>query len=319
MKLNSGIEIHDESLYRNIVENCADAIIVADADQRITHINKATEAMFGHPSRSIAGQPLDILIPDDIRTKHRSLAERFRNSGESAKYMESRETPIRGLRADGTEFPLNVSILKSGEGDNSMLVAIIRDITVQKKLEAELEVLASIDTLTGILNRRSFTVRAEAEIVRAQRYGHPIAFAMIDIDYFKRINDTFGHAVGDMAIRHAVNIISGGLRTPDILGRWGGEEFALILPETDTKSALITAQRLRSCVENSPFIQVKEPKNPVRMTISIGVAGFNTGEETFDELIDQADQALYVAKRTGRNKVSVFDNIMSEQQIAGVA
>lgn len=319
-QLSDDTDIQDAALYRDIVQNCADAVVVVSAEhQEITYLNKAAQAMFGRSNQAVIGKPLHILIPDRFRSNHFSLAASFRDSHDPARFMDNREVPIQGLRADGVEFPVSVSILKSYKGSDTALVAIVRDITEQKKLEDDLVKLASTDPLTGIYNRRTFLRRAEEECARAGRYGHPMTFAMIDIDHFKAINDTYGHAVGDRAICHVVNILSSGLRKPDILGRWGGEEFALILPETAQEPGLITAQRLKQCVENSPITCETEKSETIQLTVSIGLSGYNKDKEPLEALINRADQALYHAKRTGRNKVCAISDLAEQKNDSDAA
>ena len=171
------------------------------------------------------------------------------------------------------------------------------------KSEADLEKLAGTDALTGILNRRNIILRAEEELERAIRYNHPMAVAMIDIDRFKGVNDTFGHIAGDRAICHVVDTISAGLRKPDKLGRWGGEEFLLILPEVNEASALKALQRLRRDVENAPLRVGAGDGQTITLTMSIGATGLREDDKTIEGLIARADEALYNAKRTGRNRV----------------
>ncbi len=314
-RLDTSADVLKEALCHDIIENCADAIVVVDADQTITYANKSAELMFGRSDDGFVGKPLHILIPEQVRTKHRSLAISYRDGNEPARFMENRSVPIQGVRADGSEFPVNISILKSGSGSNVMMVAIIRDVAEQKKLEEELERLANTDPLTGILNRRTFLSRAEEECDRARRYDRPMALAMIDIDHFKAVNDSFGHVTGDQAICHVANVISSGLRKPAVFCRWGGEEFALILTETDDQPALITAQRLRRSIQDTPLVPDTAGDPPIQLRVSIGVGDFNPGQETLEELIDRVDQALYSAKRTGRNKVCAIGKISNKSSV----
>lgn len=304
-----GTAVLNDALCHDIIGYCADAVVVVDTNQTIIYANNSAELMFGRSDDRFVGQPLEILIPKQAWAEHRSQANFYRDGDEPARFMESRSVPIHGVRADGSEFPVNISILKSNSGSNTAMVAIIRDATAQKELEEELQRLASTDPLTGILNRRTFLSRAEEECDRAQRYGRPLALAMIDIDHFKAVNDTFGHAVGDQAICHLANVISAGLRKSDIFCRWGGEEFALILTETDDQPALITAQRLRLSIEETPLLRDEIGEAPLQLRVSIGVGAFDPGEETLDAFIDRVDQALYSAKRTGRNKVCGIGDI----------
>ncbi len=308
-----------DNLYRDIFQICADAIVIVGPDQRITGINPSAEEMFGYPVAALAGQPIHVLIPERSRAHHSELVAGFRDSDEPARYMQDRGAEIRGRRADQSEFPVNVSILRSGSGENMSLVAIVRDISDQKALEAGLEKLAGTDALTGIMNRRDIMLRAEEEIDRAVRYDHPMAVAMIDIDRFKNINDTFGHLTGDNAICHVVDTISAGLRKPDRLGRWGGEEFLLLLPGIDEASAVMALQRLRQRVEDAPFVTNDDDPTEIFLTVSIGATGFREGDTKLDDLIARADTALYHAKRSGRNKVCALTDSGPESENTAVA
>jgi diguanylate cyclase (GGDEF)-like protein len=157
---------------------------------------------------------------------------------------------------------------------------------------------ADVDGLTGIYNRRYLEKRIHSEIERLSRYNHGMAILMVDIDNFKRINDEFGHLLGDEVLRHASRLMSSHLRKADIICRYGGEEFAIVLPETIGEPALGVAEKLRRHIQDYNF-----PGVPRRVTISIGVADFPDHGQTRDELIKSADDALYAAKQAGRNKV----------------
>lgn len=167
--------------------------------------------------------------------------------------------------------------------------------------QAELRRLASIDELTGVANRRWFTAMANRELERCRRFNHPLGLLMIDVDHFKRVNDTHGHAVGDEVLRAFTRVLEGNLRSVDLLGRLGGEEFAVILPEAEEKAALQTGERLRAAVEalQFPF----EDGTLLQITTSVGIAILANGGESLDSLLARADAALYEAKRGGRNRV----------------
>lgn len=168
------------------------------------------------------------------------------------------------------------------------------------KRERELTTLATQDPLTGVDNRRNFLQKGEKELLRAERYGYPVAFLMIDIDHFKTINDTLGHYAGDVVLENVANICTNTLRDVDIFGRMGGEEFAVVLPETDLERGLITAERLRAAVENALW---SIDGQMVSCTISLGIA--QAGEAAnlnLGDLMKKADIALYLAKEGGRNK-----------------
>ncbi len=168
----------------------------------------------------------------------------------------------------------------------------------QRKLEA----LASIDALTGALNRRTFFYRAEAEFARGRRLHQPLGVLMLDLDLFKQVNDSMGHAAGDAALKHVISVVGGHLREIDRIGRLGGEEFAILLPSAPLAGADIAGERLRAAVAEAP---VTVDKTTFRLTVSVGVAELSPGDADVDSLLKRADEALYEAKRKGRNRVEV--------------
>ena len=171
----------------------------------------------------------------------------------------------------------------------------------QQHLLAEVQTMATIDWLTNLYNRRHFFRVGEEEIARARRYDHPISVIMIDIDHFKLINDTHGHSVGDEVLSAIAKRILDGLRQSDIAGRYGGEEFAVVLPETDLPSAAsIVAERLRDTIASRP---IDTAEGPLSVTISVGVAGVDTARENLLDALTHADSGLYAAKHAGRNRV----------------
>ncbi len=174
-----------------------------------------------------------------------------------------------------------------------------QEIARRQGLEDELRALASVDGLTGIYNRRHFLELGEKELARAQRYGHPLALMMMDVDHFKRINDTYGHAAGDEVLKRLAATCTANLRGPDILGRLGGEEFAVVMPECGVDAAQSAAERLRLKLAK---VEVPSEQGTIGFTISIGVVGRESGEG-LTEALDRADKAMYAAKQGGRNRV----------------
>jgi diguanylate cyclase (GGDEF)-like protein len=174
------------------------------------------------------------------------------------------------------------------------------EIAERKELQETLERLAITDSLTGVYNRRHFFELAEREILRSTRYKRPLSIIMLDIDHFKRVNDRHGHLVGDQILSNIAGRVRGELRVNDIMGRYGGEEFAVVLPETCSPDIIHVAERLRESIASRPF---HTEKGHVRITISIGLTCL-MGERqiTVERLLDEADQALYEAKRRGRNR-----------------
>jgi diguanylate cyclase (GGDEF)-like protein len=174
------------------------------------------------------------------------------------------------------------------------------------RLFGEVQRLAITDGLTGTYNRRHFFELAKRELSRGRRYGHPVSAIMLDIDHFKQVNDTYGHTTGDQVLRVVAERCSENTRDIDILGRYGGEEFAIVLPATDLSGAFSTAERLRLCVADVP---VPTEQGDLTITISLGVASNaqaqDPGEEDVVSLLNRADAAMYAAKQAGRNRVAV--------------
>lgn len=183
---------------------------------------------------------------------------------------------------------------------NQMVERMDDTVTRLQVREAELRSLSSTDPLTGTNNRRRFLDLLGEEVERSSRYGRPLSILMIDLDHFKDVNDTRGHAAGDEALRSVTGAVArSGLRAVDFLGRLGGEEFAVALPETRCSEAMVVAERIRRVVEDTVI-----PSDEIgfRVTVSIGVTEHDPGEPQ-DLLLRRADEALYEAKRSGRNRV----------------
>ena len=183
---------------------------------------------------------------------------------------------------------------------NERLGDAMEDISYRQEIEQELRAMATLDPLTGISNRRHFAEMATREIKTAQRHGRELSVAMLDLDHFKVVNDTYGHAGGDAVLRLAVEVIAGELRSADILGRIGGEEFALLLPETGLATAVGIVERIREKIAEQTFTWDGED---ITVTASIGVAIYAPEEPTIDSALARADKGLYTAKENGRNRV----------------
>ncbi|WP_419796535.1 MAG: diguanylate cyclase [Terasakiella sp.] len=184
--------------------------------------------------------------------------------------------------------------------DENVFFIAFNDIAERKKMEQALEEAARTDYLTGTLNRRALSARAIDEKQRSKRNKKPISILMLDIDHFKKINDTFGHEVGDDALKELVALIGETLRTSDALGRIGGEEFVLLLPETSFEGAKVLAERIRTRIENN-VLKTADGKE-LTMTVSGGLAEWATNQ-SYEEVLKLTDERLYKAKNTGRNRI----------------
>ncbi|HUB85727.1 MAG TPA: diguanylate cyclase, partial [Rhizomicrobium sp.] len=228
---------------------------------------------------------------------------------------EGRNTPILVLVSDGDRRKLNQA-LEMGVNDyltrpidKNELIARVRT-NLRKKLYADrlrhnvqlsLE-MAITDQLTGLHNRRYMSRHLDNLVSSAQKSGKPLAFLIMDIDHFKSVNDTHGHDIGDEVLREFASRISANIRGIDLACRFGGEEFVVVMPDTDMDFASTVAERLRKSVETNPFVISRAP-GKLNVTISIGIAASLSEGDTAEALLHRADQALYRAKREGRNRV----------------
>ena len=200
-----------------------------------------------------------------------------------------------GLEVGATDFirkPISPQIVRTRVANILKLQAATR----------QLELLASTDPLTGAYNRRHFIDAGNNEILRSQRYQHAITVLMLDIDHFKAVNDTYGHGIGDDALKETVRVIADTLRGEDTLGRIGGEEFAVLLPETDAARAALLAERIREAISR---IVIKTPESDLTFTMSIGLTEGKDGDKSIEDMLKRADEGLYQAKEQGRNRVII--------------
>lgn len=215
-----------------------------------------------------------------------------------------RELPLSDNRAKGSFSEYQAKILSMTAAP---LAIAIRNAEMYKQVED----LAVKDPLTNVLNRRVFSGILGREFRRANRYNIPLAFMVIDLDHFKKVNDTYGHLVGDQVLREISAEFRASLRDVDVLIRYGGEEFVVILPGTNLQEGLIVANRIKNRVEKTIF---NRDKVPIQMTVSIGVSHYPSPKiETPEALFNQADQALYTAKKNGRNRIMILKSLKTSE------
>ncbi len=207
------------------------------------------------------------------------------------------DNKLLGLRLGAADF------LDKG-CDKRELLLRIKNLLRYKKQYDEMVKLSVIDSLTHVYNRRYFQHRLMDEFERGRRYDREFCCVIIDVDHFKDVNDTYGHPVGDDVLRHVAAILRRNIRAADVLCRYGGDEFGLVLPETNFPGAFVTAERVRRIVEKTVF---NKSDNPISITLSVGISSLIEGGALgMDELVTQADVALYQAKRGGRNQISFY-------------
>jgi diguanylate cyclase (GGDEF)-like protein len=200
------------------------------------------------------------------------------------------------IAIQGTPDPTQVRML-------DLYCEFARDIFRNAVLHRRVEVSAASDPLTGLPNRRAFSSRAADEVTRHLKLNRPFSILMVDVDFFKKVNDTYGHAAGDEVLRTLASILSSTVRKSDIVARYGGEEFILLLPDTDLTGAMRVAEKIRDAVRSKP-VEIKGIPSPIRITVSVGAAQFSPRSmETLDAVVERADSALYRAKQNGRDRV----------------
>lgn len=279
----------DSLVKETILSGISEGIIVADAGHRITDFNRAGTALFPWLGPDAIGKRLEE-FPDGVALEESAVHHR-----------------LLLLEKGGPRKWLDVKVASLSErGKDAGKVFLISDVTTVQRILRKLYRLANYDYLTKIFNRRRFFDDAGKEAARVLRYGHSIAVLMIDLDHFKHVNDTWGHQVGDKVLAAVAKTIRQRIRTTDIFGRYGGEEFAIVLVSVDASQAMLVSESIRSLVEG---MVVRHEDHEIRITVSIGVAlpWPDPDAKNLESLIHAADSALYQAKAGGRNRVVVLE------------
>jgi diguanylate cyclase (GGDEF)-like protein/PAS domain S-box-containing protein len=287
-----------------LFEESADGVLVFSRDGELLLANRAASTLFGLPD-DVTGIALDDLLPAERRAAHAAHFVTFRDGTGASRPMQRRDI-VHGLAADGRQIALEVTIARIEVAGQSELVAFVRDASERARLIEALRVAATTDPLTGIANRRLIEQAVSQELARSARYGHATAVLMIDIDHFKRVNDVHGHAVGDAVLRGLAAQVQACLRGHDVVGRWGGEELLVLLPEADRNAATQCAERIRARV--AAWRHVVRSGVEVGVTVSVGVAVAAAGCTLPEAVVDAADAAMYAAKRAGRDRVEVHSD-----------
>ncbi|MEN6543287.1 diguanylate cyclase [Parvibaculum sp.] len=308
-----------ELRHRFLADSASDVIWTMTPDGRITYISPAIERARGLTPDEAMQQSLDqILTPDSQATVAEYLAEV--NAGvKTGRGPQNFRGDLEYYKKDGSTYWTEVLAYPLIGGDGSLveIVGVTRDIDARKHYEQELERareeaeaanqalalanaklqrLATTDDLTGAANRRHFEEALDMERERARRYGEPVSLILFDIDHFKRVNDRFGHQAGDITLVELTHLVSLRLRALDLLARWGGEEFVVMMPHCRTVDAMKLADRLRSMIADYKFPVVGH------ITVSMGVTALRPDEQLEDGL-KRVDDAMYQAKRHGRNRI----------------
>jgi len=289
----------------NIIKLTNDIVIITDnrpvdaGGPRIRYVNNAFSDLTGYTAGEVIGKSPNMLQGEGTSDETKS----------TIRAALKKEEPVREIILNygksGTPYWLDINIipLRNPQGIVTHFAAIERDVTALKNAEFELRHKATHDGLTNLLNRTAFIEQADAEFARATRHGRPLSLITMDIDHFKQVNDTHGHAAGDSVLRQIGTTITESRRTSDHPGRLGGEEFAILLPETPLEAAEKLANALRKRV--AAAITPVTGKN-LSVTISVGVTCVAGADNDFESVAARADQAMYQSKSEGRNRVTVL-------------
>ena len=272
----------------HIFENLNNGLLVTDSSHRLIDYNKSILAIFPELGEYRVGVSIKQieLVNNEVQM---DLHQRLNIS-------KTFETEINGEKRF---YNIQKNVIARTKQFYGGTIYIVADITEEKVLEAKLHFMATTDALTGIKNRRNVLDIGEKEIKHCARYKRELSVVFFDIDHFKKVNDAWGHLAGDKVLIEVTRTCTGQIRDSDSFGRYGGEEFVLILPETSYEAAVHVAEKLRRAIERTTVVF---EQHKIHVTASFGVAFLENGD-ALDDLFSRADQLLYKAKNTGRNQV----------------
>ncbi len=288
----------NESRLRTLIENAPDEFYAYDIKGRITDFNDAICNDLGYSRDEL--EHTNIFDFEVSPTAKKLISNVWPSLETGASYTVNAVHVCKNK----TEYPVEVSMTCIVDNGEKYIFALARDMTENENLKTHLSELAMTDELTALFNRRAFVSYFEKELSRAKRNAEDISLLMIDIDFFKKINDKYGHHVGDIVLQHFSNVAKNTIRNEDTIGRIGGEEFAVLLPNTTINTAGLIAERLRKAIENT-FVEHEGQK--ITFTVSIGIAMFDDKDMVPEALMKNADDALYNAKENGRNRVMLYN------------
>lgn len=265
-----------------------DGLLVVDSRGAIIRVNPKVSEIFGYNASELKNKTIQELIDQDITSDCDQIG--------SLSFTGHDSEHFHGIHKNGESLPLDIEVASFPDKKNEHTIAVIRS----RKEELELKRRSETDHLTGTRNRSGIDRHFFNEIERSLRYRHKLSFILVDIDHFKPINDIFGHQTGDNIIRLVADLLTSNSRPSDIIGRWGGDEFCIICPETSTEEAVQLARRLQVKLQQCA---IKHPQTGSTPTLSIGIAELQP-DDTQDSLFSRADEQLYKSKERGRNTIS---------------
>lgn len=290
-----------EAKFRGLVSQSLVGIGIVE-NGKFSYSNAKFDEIFGYSSDEVRQLgPLDVASEDNRPVVMENIRKRLNGEVDQISYI------FRGVQKNGTVIDIEIHSSAMEIGGKLALISLVMDVTERTRAEREVQVLqdrlrdeSTRDALTGLYNRRYLEETLGRELILAERHGHPVSVIMSDIDYFKAVNDTYGHLGGDEVLRVFGTLMRRHARASDIYCRYGGEEFLLVLPQMTLDDAVDRAEQLRSAIAAAP---VPYGSALIAVTASFGVATFPGDGRTIDALIGAADSALYAAKAAGRNRV----------------
>lgn len=318
-----GAEV-DPELFRLLVEAAPTAILVVRSDGTIVLVNRAAENLVGYEASELTGKPMEVLLPASLRSIHQHHRTVYTRDPQTRAMGEHRDLIL--TRKDGLTIPVEIGLSPIQSSKELLVVCTLVDLRVRRedsegllqltetlaRSNQELLELAATDGLTSLRNRQAFMDHLNVQLEASVRHARPLSILFLDIDHFKPYNDNFGHLAGDEVLRKMGEVLRNASRRSDLVARLGGEEFGIILPETDKKGAITFGERFRAAVEAVPW-----PRRAI--TVSVGATTVNfqgpvprSDPPEVSRILHEADMALYRSKDRGRNRLIHFADLDSE-------
>lgn len=280
-----------------IIYHALDGIITFSEDGIVQGFNPAAEQIFGYPEKQILGKSIQILMPASIKNEDEEFINRFLHSREMS-LVGKRGCEVLATRANGQQFPMELSTSEMILKGHRYFISIVRDITERKIIEENTQHAAHYDYLTDLPNRALFIDRLEYALSMAKRNKYKLALFFLDLDGFKKVNDTLGHDHGDLLLKQVATRLQRLIRSSDVLARIGGDEFTFILNNIETRvNASLVANKIISAL-SEPF---DLDGQICHIGGSIGISFYPDDSDNSENLIKQADEAMYLAKKSGKN------------------
>ena len=293
-------------LYKSILDNLSDGVYFVDRERRISYWNKGAERITGHRSGEVVGNFCRDNILNHVDGQGVELCRELCPLAKAMLEGTNQEAEVYLKHKDGHRVPVSVrgAPLRDSKGAIIGAVEIFSDISAKDELTQRLEELrkmALLDPLTGMGNRRLVETGLHSRLNELQRYGWKFGLLFIDIDYFKKVNDSYGHEAGDLVLKMVAGTLIHNARSFDLVGRWGGEEFVAIIANVTGEELFYIAQKYRALVGESSLLAGKDR---ISVTISIG-ATLARPDDSAETLLKRADQLMYQSKLSGRNRVTM--------------